>query len=125
MVAEQAEHFGIADGLAGLGGRDQDGADFRRDRQAAPRFAHSLRLLGDGRQLEHVELRSALRPWDDQPPAERPDAFEHAGHVALGIVAIGQRLVLVAERKAAEEDQPVGIVIVPQAGPPGAGCRSA
>ena len=55
-----------------------------------------------------------MRPRDDQPPAERPDPLEHAGHVALGVVAIGQRLLLVAEREAAEEDQPVGIVVLPQ-----------
>ena len=45
------------------------------------------------------------------------DPLEHAGHVALGIVAVGQRLLLVAERKAAKKDQPGRVVIFPQ--PPG------
>ena len=45
------------------------------------------------------------------------DPLEHAGHVALGIVAIGQRLLLVAEREAAEEDQARRVVVLPQ--PPG------
>ena len=56
-----------------------------------------------------------MRPRDHQPPFERRDPLEHARHVALGIVAIGERLVLVAERQAAEEDHAVGIVVLPQA----------
>src|SRR5207237_9940691 len=43
--------------------------------------------------------------------------LERADHVALGSVAVRQRLILAAERETAEKDQPVGIVILPQ--PPG------
>src|SRR5436190_21054316 len=75
----------------------------------------SLGLLCHGSQLEHVELGRALRPRDHQPPAERRDPLEDSGHVALGIVGVGQRLLLVAESQAAEEDQAVGLVILPQA----------
>ena len=39
VVTEQAEHFRIADGLACFGGRDKDGADFRRIGKQ-PGFAH-------------------------------------------------------------------------------------
>src|SRR4051812_1180946 len=85
----------------------------RPDPPAIP--LRSLRLLGEvhRREFEYVELRRALRPGDHQPPFERPDPLDHSGHVALGIVAISERLILAAERQAAEEDQAVGIVILP------------
>jgi hypothetical protein len=55
-----------------------------------------------------------LRPRDYQPPFERANPLEHAGHVALGIIAIGHRLLLIAERQAAKEDQTRRIVVLPQ-----------
>src|SRR6266498_2604558 len=73
------------------------------------------RLFGDRGQLEHVELGRALRPWDHKPPAERPDPLEHAGHVALGIVAISDRYVALTKCKASKEHQAIGIVVLPQA----------
>src|SRR5207302_9594885 len=78
------------------------------------RVRSSLRLLGHRSQLKHVELGRTLRPRNYQPPAERADPLEHAGHVALRIITIGERLVLVAERQAAEEDQPARIIVLPQ-----------
>src|SRR6266705_3137025 len=80
----------------------------------ATRLRSSLGLLRYRSQLEHVELGRALRPRDHQPPFERPDSLEQAGPVALEIVAVSQRLPLVAEIQAAKEDQPVGIVVLPQ-----------
>src|SRR5262245_37607033 len=76
----------------------------------------SLRLGGevDRGQLEALELGRALRPGNDEPPLERRDALEDSGHVAVGIVAIGQRLVLVAECKAAKEDQPRRVIVFPE-----------
>src|SRR4051794_15022304 len=74
----------------------------------------SLRLQSHRSELEYVELRRALGPWNDQPPFERADPVEHAGHVALGIVAVRKRLLFVAQSEAAEENQPARIVIFPQ-----------
>ncbi len=55
-------------------------------------------------------IRSAGR--DHQPIAERADPLDHPGHVAIRILAIGQRR-LVAEAERAEEHQPApaGIVV--------------
>src|SRR5439155_27066588 len=88
----------------------------RQGRRAAL-LRSSLRLLRDRSQLEHVELGRALRPRDHQPPAKRADPLEHARHVALGVVAIGDRQVFAAKSETAEEDQAIGIIVLPQ--PPG------
>src|SRR4029079_3538650 len=87
------------------------------DRRAAR--LRSLGLLGEvhWRQLEHLELRRALRPRNHEPPAECADALENARHVALRIVAISERLVLVSKRQAPKEDEPRRIIVFPQ--PPG------
>src|SRR5215213_1858696 len=73
-----------------------------------------LRLQRDWSELEHVELGRALWPGDDQPPFERRNSLEYAGHVALRIVAIGDRLLLIAEGQAAKEHQPRRIIVLPQ-----------
>ena len=88
----------------------------RPGRQATPpvRVIFGCWLKSTGVSSNTSSLDVALRPRDHQPPAERRDPLEHAGHVALGVVAISERLLLVAERQAAEEDQARRIVVLPQ-----------
>src|SRR4051795_7363624 len=90
-----------------------------RGLRAGPRAAllRSLRLGSevDRGQLKNLELGRALRPRYDEPPLERRDPLKHPSHVALRIVAIGKRLVLIAEREAAEENEASRIVVFPKA----------
>ena len=96
----------------------------RRNRRGEmPVCGSFFRLDRRRRQLQHLEDRSRLRAGDDEPESQRPHTFEDSGHVALRILAIGQRIGFVAERQRAEEDHPPNVRILEQiaAGPIGSG----
>src|SRR3546814_15357645 len=62
------------------------------------------------------ELGVGARPGNDDAVAERRDALHDAHHVPLRILAIGKRLILVAERQRSEEDHPLVILGIEAAG---------